>query len=426
MMLRRRMPRPTGPSTWTPSSSGPRCRIASHICRITAGETGWTGSVWTMPTMPHMSGGVWSKRRAARACRSARRDCRAHPPIRCARAALARAPACPAAQARSLFHREGVTESDRLSVLHLIAPGDVGGAERVVHALASGQRRAGHRVTVGAVLSNGADHRSHPFLAPLERAGVETILLRVPPRAYRRERSACVELCRRLRPDVVHTHGIRVDVVDAAVARRAGMPTVTTVHGFTGGDFKMWVYERLWRRALRGFDAVVAVSRPLARDLERTGVPPGRLHAVPNAWPADDLPPFPRYEARQQLAVPDGRFHVGWVGRLTPEKGADVLLAALPLLADLPMVVSVVGDGRGRPQLQAAAARLGLGDRVRWLGNVAAGPDDPAALAQAIRAVHADPAAAAERARRAQQRLGSEFAPGPWLARYERIYRSVG
>jgi len=379
-----------------------------------------------------------------------------------------------------LFHREGVTESDRLSVLHLIAPGDVGGAERVVHALASGQRRAGHRVTVGAVLSNGADHRSHPFLAPLERAGVETILLRVPPRAYRRERSACVELCRRLRPDVVHTHGIRVDVVDAAVARRAGMPTVTTVHGFTGGDFKMWVYERLWRRALRGFDAVVAVSRPLARDLERTGVPPGRLHAVPNAWPADDLPPFPRYEARQQLAVPDGRFHVGWVGRLTPEKGADVLLAALPLLADLPVVVSVVGDGRGRPQLQAAAARLGLGDRVRWLGNVAAagrlftafdvfalssrtegtpivlfeamatstpivasavggvpdvlapqeallvGPDDPAALAQAIRAVHADPAAAAERARRAQQRLGSEFAPGPWLARYERIYRSVG
>ena len=379
-----------------------------------------------------------------------------------------------------MFHREGVTESDRLSVLHLIAPGDVGGAERVVHALASGQRRAGHRVTVGAVLSNGADHRSHPFLAPLERAGVETILLRVPPRAYRRERSACVELCRRLRPDVVHTHGIRVDVVDAAVARRAGMPTVTTVHGFTGGDFKMWVYERLWRRALRGFDAVVAVSRPLARDLERTGVPPGRLHAVPNAWPADDLPPFPRYEARQQLAVPDGRFHVGWVGRLTPEKGADVLLAALPLLADLPMVVSVVGDGRGRPQLQAAAARLGLGDRVRWLGNVAAagrlftafdvfalssrtegtpivlfeamatstpivasavggvpdvlapqeallvGPDDPAALAQAIRAVHADPAAAADRARRAQQRLGSEFAPGPWLERYERIYRSVG
>src|SRR5204863_178583 len=66
-----------------------------------------------------------------------------------------------------------------------------------------------------------------------------------------------------------------------------------------------------------------------------------------------------------------GRFRVGWVGRLRPEKGADVLLAALPLLADLPLVVSVVGEGRQRPQLQQSAARLGLGDRVRWLGNVA-------------------------------------------------------
>ncbi len=140
-------------------------------------------------------------------------------------------------------------------MVHVIAPGDVGGAERVVHALATGQHRAGHRVRVVAVLANGADR--HPFLARLEQAGVETIPLPVPPRAYIRERSAIAELCRRLRPDVVHTHGIRVDVVDAAVARRAGMPTVTTVHGFTGGDFKMWVYERLWRRALRGFDAVV-------------------------------------------------------------------------------------------------------------------------------------------------------------------------
>ena len=379
-----------------------------------------------------------------------------------------------------MFQGEGVTESDRLSVLHLIAPGDVGGAERVVHALASGQARAGHRVTVAAVLSNGADHRSHPFLGPLERAGVDTVVLRVPPRAYRRERSACVELCHRLRPDVVHTHGIRVDVVDAAAARRAGRPTVTTVHGFTGGDFKMWVYERLWRRALRGFDAVVAVSRPLARDLERTGVPPARLHAVLNAWAADDVPPLARAEARHELGVHSGVFHVGWVGRLTEEKGVDVLLAAVAHLGDMPLVVSVVGDGRRRPQLERQARRLGVSDRVRWLGTrpdaarlfaafdvfalssrtegtpivlfeamaartpivasavggvpdvlspqeaLLVGADDPAALARAVRAVHTDPAAAVDRARRANERLAREFAPGPWLEQYERIYRSVG
>ena len=186
-----------------------------------------------------------------------------------------------------------------MTVLHVIAPCDVGGAERVVHTLATGQHRAGHRVVVAAVLGKGADR--HPFLGPLERAGVEAISLRVPPRAYGRERTAIAELCRRLRPGVMHTHGYHVDVVDAGAARRAGVPTVTTVHGFTGGDWKNWIYERLQRRAFRRFDAVVAVSRPLARDLERTGVPPSRLHIVPNAWPASDPPPLPRDQARAQL-----------------------------------------------------------------------------------------------------------------------------
>jgi len=365
-----------------------------------------------------------------------------------------------------------------LAVLHVIAPGDVGGAERVVHTLATGQHRAGHRVAVAAVLGNGTDRQL--FLAPLDRAGVETMTLRISPRAYGRERAAIVELCRRLRPDVVHTHGYHVDVVDAGAARRAGVPTVTTVHGFTGGDFKNWIYERLQRRAFRRFDAVVAVSRPLARDLERTGVPPARLHVVPNAWPAHDPPPLGRNQAREQLEVPEGRFHVGWVGRLTREKGLSVLLAALRLLEDVPLVVSVVGDGRQRSQLQDEAARLGVGNRVRWLGTVAeAGrlfaafdvfalssrtegtpivlfeamaaetpivatavggvPDvvtpqeallvaaeDPAALAQAIRSVFTNPAAAGERARRARARLASEFAPAPWLERYEAIYRSLG
>lgn len=363
-------------------------------------------------------------------------------------------------------------------MLHVIAPAAVGGAERVVQTLATGQHQAGHQVRVVAVLANGAD--PHPFLVPLDQAGVETIPLRVPPRAYGRERNAIEELCRRLRPDVMHTHGYHVDVVDAGAARRAGIPTVTTVHGYTAGDWKNWIYERLQRRAFRRFDAVVAVSRPLARVLERAGVPPVRMHIVPNAWPASDPAPLSRDQARAQLAVPAGRFHIGWVGRLTPEKGADVLLAALPLLADLPLVVSVVGDGRGRQALQGTAARLGLDDRVRWLGNVAGAArlfaafdvfalssrtegtpivlfeamaactpivtsavggvpdvvspaeallvtaDDPAALADAIRAVHADRAAAGQRARRANERLTRDFAPGPWVERYERIYRSVG
>ena len=151
----------------------------------------------------------------------------------------------------------------------------------------------------------------------------------------------------------MHTHGYHVDVVDAGAARRAGVRTVTTVHGFTGGDWKNWIYERLQRRAFRRFDAVVAVSRPLARDLERTGVPSARVHMVPNAWPASDPPPLPRDQARAQLAVPNRRFHVGWVGRLSDEKGPDVFLESLARLRDIPWTACVLGEGPARGTLEA-------------------------------------------------------------------------
>jgi len=369
-----------------------------------------------------------------------------------------------------------LTGPDLVSVLHVVAPCAVGGLERVVHALAMGQRRAGHRVSVAAVL--GQRDGAHPFLQPLVDAGVDLVPLLLPPRAYLRERAAVAATCRRIRPDVVHTHGHRVDVLDATAARRLGIPIVTTVHGFTGGDWKNRFYERLQRRAFRGFDAVIAVSRQLADDLMRAGVPPDRLHVVRNCWAPREYP-LPRNQARQALAVPEGRFHLGWVGRLTLEKGPDVLLAAVGSLRDLPLAVSVLGEGRMRHRLEALTVREKLGERIRWCGSVpeagrvfpafdlfvlssrtegtpivlfeamASGtpivatavggvpevvsdheallvpPDDPGALAEAVRRVYADPAAAAARARRARERLTSEFGLSPWLASYDRIYRSV-
>ncbi len=361
-------------------------------------------------------------------------------------------------------------------LLHVVAPAEVGGLERVVQTLARGLSSAGHDVHVAAVLAGPA--ADDGFLASLAEAGVATHRIPSGGRAYVRERRAVAELCRRLRPDVVHTHGYRPDVVDAAAARRLGIPVVTTVHGFTGGGWKNRLYEQLQCRAFRRFDAVVAVSQPLVERLVRAGVPAERIHGVSNAWP-DAEQPLDRAAARQALGIPPHGFVAGWVGRLSYEKGADVLLDALLHLADLPLVVSVVGQGIERAALQCRARRLGLDRLILWHGSrpdagrlfrafdvfvlssrtegtpmvlfeaMAAGvpvvatrvggvPDvvspeeaalvpanDPVALAAEIRAVYRNPAASHERALRAGERLRRDFSMAPWIGRYEAIYRLV-
>jgi glycosyltransferase involved in cell wall biosynthesis len=169
-----------------------------------------------------------------------------------------------------------------LKILHVAAPAPAGGLERVVEALAAGHRRRGHDVIVASILfGDGA----HPVVDALRRAEVPVHEIRLAPRDYLGERRALRALCRSFRPDVVHTHGVRVDVVDRGVAAALGVPTVTTVHGPSMvGGVKGAFYEWVQRANYRRFDAVVAVSSALHATTLRDGVAASRLHLIPNAF----------------------------------------------------------------------------------------------------------------------------------------------
>lgn len=360
-----------------------------------------------------------------------------------------------------------------MRILHCLAAGEVGGLERVVCSLASGHRALGHHVSVAVVL--GPTPTDHPFVRLLEDRGLHVAPIHVASRSYLAERAAIAALCRRLRPDVFHTHGYRPDVVDAGVARPLSIPTVTTVHGFTGGGWKDRLYERIQRRAFRRFSAVVAVSQPLREALIRDGVRPDHVHVIRNAW-GESVTFLDRKSARGVLGLPPEGLRIGWVGRMSHEKGADVMVDALAMLGDTRVTLSVFGDGGARGAVEARAAALGIGSRITWHGTVheaarlfpafdvfvmssrtegtpialfeamAAGvpvvttavggvPDvvsraeamlvpseDPAALAAAVTQTLENPAAALERARAARERLQREFALQPWLERYEALY----
>jgi glycosyltransferase involved in cell wall biosynthesis len=365
---------------------------------------------------------------------------------------------------------------ERLSVVHVLAPGEFGGLESVVRLMVAGQRRRGHDVLIAPILPRG---RLQPaWLSTLATAGMPVEPIVAPPRAYLSQWRLLVELFRERRPSVVHTHGYRADVLAGHAARRAGVPVTATVHGFIGGDRRNRLYEILQRLALRRFDAVMPVSRPMAAELRDWGVPDRRLHVVSNGFDPDaEL--RTRADARRELGLPDAAFQLGWIGRLSPEKGPDVMLHALSLIADDTVRLSVLGAGPERERLESLAKRLGIERRITWHGvqlgaarlatafdaivlssraegtpvvlfeAMAAGtpivatrvggipdvvteaeaalvpPDHPAALAAALQSIRSDRAAAAKRAAAARRRLEQEFSTARWLDRIDDVYASA-
>ncbi|MFW6040030.1 MAG: glycosyltransferase, partial [Gemmatimonadota bacterium] len=269
------------------------------------------------------------------------------------------------------------------------------------------------------------------------------------------------------------------DVVGARAARLAGVPRVATAHGFTGGGWKNRIYEMLQRRSYRSTRAVIAVSRALADRLERDAAVAPVVHYLQNAWVrrSDRLP---RDRARRALGLDIDGFVVGWVGRMSHEKGSDVVVEALrhPSASDL--TLCMVGDGPRRDKLRSSgtendaggasivwpgavpdAGRLfaafdvfvlssrtegtpmvlfeamdatvpivatrvgGVPDVVDSAEALLVDPDDPVALREAILSVRMQPEAARHRAEHAKARLATEFGPQAWLDAHEELYRDV-
>jgi len=362
-----------------------------------------------------------------------------------------------------------------LSIVHVAAPAHFGGLESVVRELAVGQLRRGHTVRVALVLSPGDRH--HPLAVGLETDGVTAIPLYVGNRDYRGERRAIRALCRQDRPDILHTHGYRCDVVDGTVARTEGIRVVSTCHGFIEASWSGRLYQWLQRRALRRFDAVVAVSRAIQQRLIEAGIESERIHLVPNAV-ATGRAALSREEARRLLQLPNTPV-IGWVGRLSAEKGPDIALEAFARLGHPDAHLVFVGTGREAAQLYARAATLGVSNRVIWRGPmpnagtllrafdafllssrtegtpmalleaIAAGvpvvatrvggvpdvvdslsaylveSDDVGGIAAALAEVLENPDASRAKAERARKHLEERFAVEPWLSSYDSIYRGL-
>jgi glycosyltransferase involved in cell wall biosynthesis len=189
-----------------------------------------------------------------------------------------------------------------------------------------------------------------------------------------------IALCRRLRPDIVHTHLRWGNLYGRLAAAGGGVPAiVSTLHNL---DYSFWP-PRTWRSKLvHAVDAIsarrlgtrfVAVSAAVREDYHAClGIDVDRVEVIHNY--VENLGP-----AAARATSAEVRAEFGWtlkdfvlltIGRLAPEKAQAHIVAAMPaILAAMPEArLLIVGDGPEESQLRAQIRQLRLEDVVSLPG----------------------------------------------------------
>jgi glycosyltransferase involved in cell wall biosynthesis len=178
------------------------------------------------------------------------------------------------------------------------------------------------------------------------------------------------------RYDLVHAHGALSEGTIALGAERLGMPALVKVLlAGNEGDFEVLAgrFAGRWRtRSLVRRAWFAATSAAVRAQLERLGVPPSRIFAIPNGVDVDVYrPPSPdeRLQLRFRLGLDADAPLALFIGRLVPRKRVATAIRAVgETEAEIRLVV--VGEGPERSNLERIAHEHGLAERVSFTGAV--------------------------------------------------------
>ena len=270
-----------------------------------------------------------------------------------------------------------------VALVTALYPPSVGGIQGHVRALAGALAHAGARVAVLTRAVPGAPAQEGDRVLQVRRLGAATGNAAVRMATFV---AAAASALVSLRPRAVHAHQLLSPATAALLARRSlRAPLLLNPHacGPIGDVGQLRAQGRVGQARLRAAveeaDGFVAINRPIEQELLSAGASPEKVFRVENGvdlrrfHPAE---PGEKGRVRGAFGIPRDVPLVACFGRLSPEKGVDVLLRALPLLLQLVPGTRLwlVGDGPSRPSLEGLALELGLGHAVHFAGAV----EDPA------------------------------------------------
>jgi glycosyltransferase involved in cell wall biosynthesis len=254
----------------------------------------------------------------------------------------------------------------RVRVVEILATGTNGGAQEHLFGLLSRLDRTRYDASVVSLSSGSAVRK-------LQRAGFDVTVIDEPDDADAVQ--VLTSYLAAVRPDIIHTHMYRADVVgtEAAIALgemgRRRPYVVSTVHS---SRVRSAEDRELIRQLTPSMDQLIAVSKSIERKIaeeHRTGAP------VRLIYNGVDLQRYENQEAcctlPEEYGMEPGSQIVGVVARLEPEKGHQTLIEAWPeVLRKVPdAYLLIVGEGSRRDFLEQLAAAHKVAHRVIFTGR---------------------------------------------------------
>ena len=267
--------------------------------------------------------------------------------------------------------------------------GALGGAEANILATAGELRQRGHTLALACGECTGRDESAwheiftERFFIPARdaAAGVERALGRFSPDVVFIHKMADADVLRALvdsgRPVVrmVHDHdlycmrGYKYNIFSRKICTRGAslfcvFPCGAALGRRRGSLFPLrWISYWAKRRELslnRKFDRLIVATDYMRTELLRNGFAGEKIeiHA-----------PVPRAASATAAASFGGSNRIIYAGQIIRGKGVDVLLESLARV-HVPFECLILGDGSHRPECERLSVRLGLADRVRFLGFV--------------------------------------------------------
>ena len=181
------------------------------------------------------------------------------------------------------------------------------------------------------------------------------------------------KIVKEFRPDVLHTHRFKENVIGGLVARRNRIKSVRTVHGASefanqGFSLRRSVFATLDR--LSGYllqHKIIAVSDELKVSLSRE-YPAKKIEVIPNGID----PNYVHTKANETIGdqIPTSALNVVFVGRFVPVKRVDLYcdIARQAVLLNDNIHFYLIGDGPLKEQIEQQIEQNGLKDNVHLLG----------------------------------------------------------